>query len=179
MTDIEIELANLNQIIERTRTSARDCVARLREAPDDDLRYLIAERLPALGSMILPDLLEVVRDSADEPTLHYLAAWVALTVGDRTESVTVLREEVLRGSRWSLPAANSLGRHKVASARDEISRALDRVSSDRDNPDIAQYSAALRQVGGAISAATRAQLVKDNSSWIARAVRSDFPADTD
>lgn len=179
MLDIEGELKDLDLALKRARVAASDCVSKFKEASDDDLRYLIAERLPTLGPMILPELLDVVRDGTLDPTLRYLAAWVALTVGDRNDSVTMLREEVLRDSPWSLAAANALARHRVASSRTEIAMALDRVSQDRDNPEIAQYSTALRQVGGEISPATRARIVTDNTSWVARAVQSDFPAEAD
>jgi hypothetical protein len=178
MTTFEQELAAFTSKISSVRQLAKDCVAAIIVSPDDDMKYLMAERLPALGTVVLPDLLEVLRETSHPRTVRYLAAWVALILGDRTSSVEFLRSEVAQRSEWSLPAANALGRYRISDARKEISDALDRTSLDIDNPATAQYSAALREVGGIIDPATRERLLNGNTSWIARAVRADFPEES-
>jgi hypothetical protein len=178
MTAFEQELAAFTSKISSVRRLAKDCVQAIVVSPDDDMKYLMAERLPALGTVVLPDLLEVLDETSHPRTVRYLAAWVALILGERTRSVGFLRFEVAQRSEWSLPAANALGRYRISEAQVEISEALDRVSLDPDNPETAQYSAALREVGGVIDPATRGRIVNRNSSWIARAVRADFPEES-
>ena len=109
MVDIEKELGELAEVVASIRQLASECIDRFRDAASDDARYLMAERLPAVGSILLPALTAIVEDPDSSPTLRYLAAWIAVGVGDRGASAEVLSEEVLRGSEWSVPSSKCLG----------------------------------------------------------------------
>lgn len=100
-----------------------DCVERLRSASSEDLRFLIAERLPVLGSAMIPGLEEIVSDPASSRSLRYLAAWVAVSVGGRGDFVDVLCSEVKAGSEWSLPAAGVLACHRAVVSTSATSKA--------------------------------------------------------
>lgn len=153
---------------------ARACVRRLREAADDNLQYLIAERLAVLGSSIIPDLNEIVVDPSSDRNGRYLAARVAISVGDRGESVHVLCAEVEAGSVWAVPAAGVLGRHGLAEGREPILRALERVDP-RHGSDVIGYVQALRELRGDLPDRLRLKLLTESDPWIARAVEQDFP----
>lgn len=154
---------------------ARACVRRLREADDDDLRFLMAERLPALGSSIVSELNEILMDPACSRNVRYLAAWVAVEVGDRGDSIHVLCAEVEAGSEWSLPAAGVLGRHRIAEGREPILRALERVNP-KDGVAVMGYASALRELKGDLPDRVRVKFVAESDPWVARAIADDFPA---
>ena len=84
---------------------------RLRATEDENIQHLVAERLPGLGSVIVPDLYALVLDDpAASASLGYLAAWTAVRLGDRGRAVARLCQEVTSGSPYALPAANALAR---------------------------------------------------------------------
>jgi hypothetical protein len=152
---------------------ARACAMLLREADDDDVRYLMAERLPVLGSSIVPELNEMLVDPACSRSTKYLAAWVAVEVGDRGDSVDVLCAEVEAGSEWALAAAGVLGRHRITEGREPILRALERVNP-KDSGEVLGYATALRELRGELPHRLRLKLVTESDPWVRRAVEEDF-----
>lgn len=110
---IQEELTRFETELAAVAERAFECVLWLRSVESDDLRCLVAERLPVLGDMALPGVVAVVEDSAVSGSVRYVAAWVAAEVGDRGECVDVLCEEVEADTQWSLPAAGVLAKHGI------------------------------------------------------------------
>ena len=173
--DIEAELRAFELELGSAIDRGRACARRLREVDDDDLRFLMAERLPALGSAIIPELNEVLVDPASSLGARYLAAWVAVEVGDRADSILVLCKEVEAGSKWSLAAAGVLGRHRIAEGVEPIQKALERVDP-KDGPAVMGYLAALRDLQGSLSESVRQRLIARGDPWVARTVEDEFPS---
>jgi len=174
--NIEDDVNRFEADLDHALNQVRDCVAWLRSAPTDDLRFLVAERLPALGSAAVPELQRILDDSTSSRGLRYLAAWVAVEVGDRGDSVSVLCSEVEAGAEWSLPAANILAKHRILEGARVVAEALDRVDP-RSDLEVMGYATALRDLGGKLPESVRQRIVAESSPWIARAVATDFPAD--
>ncbi|MDR1077706.1 MAG: hypothetical protein LBL55_03405 [Propionibacteriaceae bacterium] len=109
--DIEREIISFEESIRGVMRAVEACVSLLVDTEDDNLRYFLAERIPSLGTAALPKLLEIIRAPGNPIDVDYLAAWSALRLGDRGIAVDVLVREIRRGGKWSLPAANALGRN--------------------------------------------------------------------
>lgn len=150
------------------------CVREVAEANDDSMRYLIAERLLPLGSAALPGLLAILQDTRAQGDAGYLAAWVAVELGDRSDAAQVLIEHVEQESKWTVPAAAVLGRHHIEGAEEAILHALMRVDV-RDGVAVAGLSEALKATGSNMPNALRARLIRETDPWIGRAVEQDFP----
>ena len=72
--NIEDDVNRFEADLDHALKQVRDCVGWLRSAPTDDLRFLVAERLPALGSAAVPELQRILDDSTSSRGLRYLAA---------------------------------------------------------------------------------------------------------
>jgi hypothetical protein len=176
MSGTEEELRQFEAALCDVRTRVRDCVEQLRSAPSDDLRFLMAERLPALGTSAVPALQEILDDSASDPSLRYLAAWVAMELGDRGDCISVLCAEVDAGTKWSLPAAGMLARHRIHEGVGAVAAALARVDP-QNSADVMGYATALRDLGGQLPESVRHRILAESPAWVARAIDEDFPTD--
>lgn len=172
---IETELGRFEAELEAVIDRARECVAWLRLAESEDLRFLVAERLPVLGHLVLPELMSIVEDVQVRGSTRYLAAWVAVEVGDRGTGVDVLCEEVEADTGWSLSAAGVLARHGISDGVGPIVAALRRVDPS-DDVSVMGYATALRDLGGSLPRELRWRLLKSASPWVAGALGADFPA---
>jgi hypothetical protein len=137
------------------------------------LRYLIAERLPALGSAIISPLQDILSDAVAGSALRYLAAWTAVEAGDRADCISILCDEVEAGTRWSLPAAGVMARHRIREAGPVIALALSRVDP-QNTVEVIGYATALRDVGGSLSDSVRQRILAESPPWVAQAVDADF-----
>jgi hypothetical protein len=108
--------------------------------------------------------------------LRYLAAWVAIEVGDRGDSISVLCAEVEAGTKWSLPAAGVLARHRIHEGVSPVAAALARVDP-KDTIDVMGYATALRDLGGHLPDSVRQRILAESPSWVARAINEDFPTE--
>ena len=108
---IEIRIAALDERIDRTQSEIQACVQELLAGDKD--AYLIAERLPRLGSAALPELLKVMADPGHTPTVRVLAALVGFAVGDRQDSLSIMLDEVERGGEFGPLAARRLAERQI------------------------------------------------------------------
>ena len=128
VSDVEREVTGFENEVATTRARARACVERFRAMEDENLQYLFAERLGQLGSFIVSDLYALVLDDpAASRSESYLAAWVAVRVGDRGPAVDRLCREVTSGSPYALPAANALARFGLVQGLGPMTTALEAV----------------------------------------------------
>ena len=171
---IELELRRFEAELEAVVARARECVAWLRTSQSEDLQFLVAIRLPMLGSVILPELMSIIEDEHIRGSTRYLAAKAAVDVGDRDAGVEVLCEEVDADTKWSLPAAVALAYHGLRAGLGPVVRALRRVDPS-DDVEVMGYSTALRDLGGSLPDELRRQLLDSASPWVARALKEDFP----
>lgn len=152
-----------------------ECVRRFETVDDHDLRYLMAERLPALGSAIVPELNRILTDPGCDAGLRYLAAWAAIEVGDRGDSIEMLCDVIDGGGEWSLPAAGVLARHRIEEGTDPVHRALVRTNP-KDGGAILGYVTALRGLRGKLARPLRQKLLDECEPWVTRAIERNFPA---
>lgn len=154
--------------------NAYDCVRELIEERDEAVKYLLAERISVLGSALLPKLRSALADPGVDEDSRYLAAWVAVTIGDRGKAVDVLCDQVARATKWAVPAAGVLGDSEIGQGREVILRALEHTDP-KEGIAVAGFSRALRAVGGHLPADLRSRILENADPWIAQAVASDFP----
>ncbi len=171
---IQKDLARFEAELLEVADRARRCVSWLTAVQSDDLRFLVAERLPALGAVALPGVVALLDDPGVSGSTRYLAAWVATEVGDRGSCVDALCDEVEAGTQWSLPAAGVLAKHGIAEGVGAVLSALERVDPD-DDLSVMGYATALRDLGGALPPELRARLVRGTSRWVSVALAEDFP----
>ena len=168
--DVEHEVVAFAEEVRAIRLRARACVERFRSTDDEDLLYLFAERLGGLGSVIVADLYELVLGDPSASSSHrYLAAWVAVRLGDRGAAVDHLCDEVVSGSSYALAAANTLVRLGLTQGRDAIAAAIVQVDPGRTR-ELVDWAFGLLELGGTLPASVRDSLESRRSYWYARAV---------
>lgn len=155
MMAIEERVRELEHRIEAAHSNARDCVREL--LVDDDARYLIAERLPALGSAIVPAVRELIDDPKTDPEVRRLAALAGLAVGDSEQSALVLLDEIEARGEFAPIAARRLADARVAGAGLAIERALRATPLDHVDVIVA-YLEALKECGIAVPEDERRRL---------------------
>jgi hypothetical protein len=155
VTAIENRVRNLERRIEQARLIARECVREL--LVDDSARHLIAERLPALGSIIVPFVRELIDDDAATTEVRCLAALAGIAAGDTEQSVIVLLDEVERDGEFTVAAARSLAAARAPGSAQVIKRALDRTALEQVDA-IVVYLDALRALGVELSEGDRVRL---------------------
>lgn len=176
--DIEREVTGFHDEVLSIRARARTCVERFRAMSDEDVQHLFAERLGGLGSVIVPHLYELVLDDpAASASQQYLAAWVAVRLGDRGPAVDQLCREVTSGSPYALPAANALAAFGLVEGLEPMTAALETVDPD-DLTAVCDWAMAIHDLGGELPDEVRHQLGVRTSCWHARAVLAAFPAPT-
>jgi hypothetical protein len=171
---IEASVSAFEHRISAVREGVQSCLDEFVAVTDEDVRFLIAERLPSLGSAALPGVVDIIDNSPAGSDLRYLAAWVALVLGDRGSAVSALCVEVDSASKWSLPAANALARAHVQEGKPSILRALERLDP-ADGRTTLQWTTALRGVGGTLPGDLKGRLIGAIEPWAARVIRQDFP----
>jgi len=171
---IEATVRAFEQRLSGVTQGVESCLDEFVSVTDEHVRYLLAERLPSLGSAALPSLVGIINSTQVGSGLRYMAAWVALALGDRDAAVSALCEEVDSDNEWSLPAANALARASVRVAEPSILRGLQRVEPYETGA-VLQWTHALRLVGGSLPNDVRERLTAAVEPWAAQAIRKDFP----
>lgn len=157
---IEYRVRDLEGRIEEVRRKVRDCVREL--LVDDGGRYLIAERLPALGSAIVPAVRELLGDPSIPAEVRCLAGLAGLEVGDTAQSASVLLEELERQGELAPLAARRLASARIPGTGKAVERAL-RGTLLEDVDSIVAYLDALRDLGVALDEDERRRL--EGGGW--------------
>ena len=159
--DIAKRIADLEDRIATAQREARACVEELNV--DDGARHLVAERLPALGSAVLPAIHDVLDDQDAPDEVRTLAAFVGFEVGDRHQSLNVLLDEVAARSEFSPLAARRLARAGVPEASSSILDAL-RGTDSKEVDAVVSYLEALHDLGVRLGAEDR-QRLREGRAW--------------
>ena len=148
-------VTDLEDRIVRVESEARSCVQEL--LVEDSGRFLIAERLPALGSVVLPAIRELMNDIDMPADVSALAALVGFEVGDREQSLAVLLEEISARGEFAPVAAHRLARARIPEAEGPIREALS--STDVTDVDsVVSYLEALPRLGARLNDDERRRL---------------------
>lgn len=174
MSDTERSVRQFEAMLGDVGQRVEHCVAAFVGERDGNVRFLMAERLPVLGSAVGPALLEVISQHASDPSLQYLAAWAAVAVGERGDAVAVLCREVEERTVWALPAANAMARWGIREGLGPITRALE-ATSVTDLQGMSDLVTALRDLGGELPSSVRDRLLRDAPEWLAQPLLRDFP----
>ena len=173
--DYEGEVRSFEARVHALRAGARSCVERFRSTTDDNLLYLFAERLGGLGSLAIPVLYELVLDDPTAtPSHRYLAAWVAVRLGDRGAAVEHLCAEVVSGSSYALPAANALTARGLVAGIEPMTTVLLQLDPDEVMA-VFDWAMAIHDLGGGLPTAVRRELETRDAHWAAKAVLDAFP----
>lgn len=159
--DIAKRIADLEGRVARVQQEARACVVEL--FVDDGARYLVAERLPALGSAVLPAIHDVLSDRDAPAEVRTLAAFVGFEVGDRERSLNMLLDEVTSLSEFSPLAARRLASAGVSEAAALIVDALRRTDSTEVDS-VVSYLEALHDLGVRLAVDDRRRL-SEGGAW--------------
>jgi hypothetical protein len=171
--DIDARVRQFEADMSAGRYDAEFYVEQMRSTNDEDLRYLLAERLPGLGASALPALTRLMQDPIAPPEARTLAALVALQLGESEPSVRILLGQVQASAKWSVPTANALARAKVATAAPFVADLLERTDP-RDSVRLLNVSNALKELGGRPSHLTRERVASVASRWVRDAFERDF-----
>lgn len=180
-TDVESEVTAFEAEIAAIRSRATRCVEQLRAMSDEGVQYLLAERMRGLGSVIVPDLYALILDDpGSSRAQRYLAAWVAVRVGDRGTAVDHLCREVTSGSPYALPAAHVLARFHLTQGVEaviEASRSVDAgdTGDTGDTGSMIGWATALRDLGGRLPPEVRRAIATETAPWAAATLLADFP----
>lgn len=174
MSDIERSVRQFEAMLRDGGERVDRCVAAFVGERDEDVRFLMAERLPVLGSAVGPALQAVIRQHVHDPSLQYLAACVAVVVGERGDAVAILCREVEERTVWALPAANAMARWGIREGLGPITRALEATSAT-DVQAMSDLVTALRDLGGELPSSVRDRLLRDAPGWLAQPLLRDFP----
>jgi hypothetical protein len=171
---IETKLLAFERGLEDVLSTIGRIAEKLRAERDPHLRWLIAERLPALGSAVIPVMRKIYEDSDADRSLRFDAAWVSVRAGDRGAAVKFLCEEIDADTELSGPASTVLADLRLDVAIPFIQRALARA--DPTNTfQVTQFLATLKRLDGPLPDEVRARLVRASEEWVVGAIERDFP----
>ena len=169
---IEDRIRSLEACIAEARADARASVREL--LVEDGGRYLVAERLPALGSIIVPAIRELIDDPASSREIRTLAALAGLEVGDTEQSLLAVLDEVEQRGAFAPLAARRLGVKQLRSSASVIEGAL-RQTAATDVDSVVAYLEALRDLGVRPSADERRRLEAGNCWQVTSALAEWHP----
>ena len=170
---IKATLRRLDAEIAAITDRVQACVDLLRLA-DEDARYLVMQRLPQLGTMVIEPARQLAFDETAGRDVRVLAALVAVDLGDVTAAPALL-EETRRAGDLSLVAARVLARHSVEGAVDAVLAAIRATSLD-DVDKLVAFLFALRDLGEMLPASERERLA--GGPWqVTTAMNEAFPND--
>lgn len=175
MMTSERRIRELEARIESVGADARACVREL--LVDDGGRYLVAERLVRLGSVIIPAVRELLDDPGTSTEVRTLAALVGVDVGDAGQSVVVLLEELEQCGSYAPLAARVLAQRGRTSAVAAIQEALRRTPV-ADVDDVVNYLEALALLGGHLSPEERRRLQEGDRWQVTSAIAEWHPPDS-
>lgn len=171
--DVEMRLTALEARIARAHSEIQACVREL--LTDDEHAYLVAERLPPLGSAALPELRTIMRDAGHTQTVRVLAALVGFEVGDRHESLSILLDEIEHGGEIGPLAARRLAERQIRELEPALLAVL--ATTDASEADaVVSYLEALHLLGSHLPAAQRERLAGSGVWQVTTALSQWHPA---
>lgn len=159
----------------RIRVISADASACVRELlVDDGARILVAERLPALGSIAVPTIHELLTAREVPEEVRTLAALVGVAVGDLGPSVEQLVQELERGGEFTILAARWLASQHIPGAGTVILRAVT-ICPSHDVDRVVALLEALRDSGEPLPESERNRLASSGLWQINTALSQCFP----
>jgi len=136
--------------------------------------FFVAERLPLLGTAILPRIHSLLADPNVENGVRVLAALSGFAVGDRGPSVSTLFDEIEAGGEFAPLAARNMASEGVPGAGRAALDAL--ASTELDDVDrIVMFLEAVRDAGLVLPESESVRLEASSSWQVVTAVREFFP----
>lgn len=171
--DIEMRLAALDYRIDRTQSEIQACVREL--LTGDEHAHLIAERLPRLGSAVLPELRKIMNSAECTQTVRVLAALVGFEVGDRHESLSILLDEVEHGGEFGPLAARRLAERQILELEPAL-LAVIAITEPSQVDSVVSYLEALHLLGSRLPAGQRERLAGSGVWQVTTALSQWHPA---
>lgn len=172
MGSIASRIEALEARIAGVEQEVANCVAELRV--DDGGRFLVAERLPRLGTAILPHVHRLLAELSLEGEVRVLAALSGLAVGDEGPSLVALFDEIEHGGELAPLAARTMAKRGVPGVGAASLTALRSLElSDVDSA--VMLLEAIRDSSEVLTEADRERLESSARWQIVTAVREFFP----
>jgi hypothetical protein len=163
--------ARINAVVQQAHALVHELLA------DDGLLWPVAERLPALGSVILPAIRQLLTDYTVPAETRGFAALVGFIVGDREESSQVLLDEIEQDTGFAVTAARQLAvvgeQQAVWPIEDAIRRSDLKDVHEADK--ILGYLDDQQKLGHRLPDDLRTRLIASGSQELERAVRELHP----
>jgi hypothetical protein len=171
--ELRVRIEDLEQEIAATLNRVAACVDAVR-TNNADLRYLVVERLPSLGTAVSAPCERIARDETADADVRVAAALVALVVGDTSVSHFVVAEVAKRGP-LSLIGSRLIAHHAADGAEAAILQAIsESAPSEADN--LVAYLSALRMLDLPLPPAERTRLLRDAPWQVTTLIEEAFPA---
>jgi hypothetical protein len=163
--------ARIDAVVQQAHALVQELLA------DDGFLWPVAERLPALGSVIVPAIRQLLTDSTVPAEARGFAALVGFIVGDREESLQVLLDEIEQDTGFAVTAARQLAvtgeQQAVWPIEDAIRRSDLKDVHDADR--ILAFLDDLHKLGHRLPDDLRARLIASGSQELEKAVRELHP----
>ena len=183
-SDPESNLADLVQRVANVLSSAHECLELLVSPPEGLPRFVVAERLFPLGSLLVPGLLEVLTSGEADDELRGLAALLGFAAGENEEFAMELLRQVESDGPFAALAARRLAQAEFTGIAGTIEAAIRRLAPSSPDEIVAYldslclvgYLDSLCLVSDVLPTDLR-QLLLDSGDWrIEEAVMGLFPA---
>lgn len=163
-TQVEKQVPALEQATEIVNFIAGKAVDALRKGPN---RFLIAERLNRLGSVVVPHLEKLLKEANDSET-RILAALVLLQFDSRV-SVPYLLDAVAKDEEYAGLVAGHLAKLKIKEAIEVIINRLRDCDLKQVDLVVSLLDASAK-IGGEIPSDLRQRLAASNTPWQLRTI---------
>lgn len=159
---VEIQISSLDQLCDLAGHIAELGVVALERGP---VRFLIAERLHRLGSIVVDPLEELLKETQDNE-VQILASLVLLRLGSRS-GLPYLLKAITDSHEYSGLAANQLAKNKVIGVPDKIVAKL-RSTDSSDINLIMSLLAALKTFGAELPSDLQRKFTEPSIAWQVR-----------
>ena len=158
--DAESQVSDLEQQVATVISGAHECLELLVSPPEGLPRFVVAERLLPLGSLLVPGLLEVLTSGEADDELRGLAALLGFAVGENEEFAMELLRQVESDGPFAALAARRLAGAEFTGIAGTIEAAIRRLAPSSPDETVA-YLDSLCLVSDVLPTDLR-QLLLDN-----------------